>query len=40
MTTPGKGDYGLGVEIYDMGGNRVITHGGGIEGFSGSDLRP
>jgi CubicO group peptidase (beta-lactamase class C family) len=35
MTTPGKGDYGLGVEIHDLGGNRVITHGGSIEGFSG-----
>ena len=34
MTTPGKGDYGLGVEIHDLGGNRVITHGGSIEGFS------
>ena len=34
MTTPGKGDYGLGVEIHDLGGNRVITHGGAIEGFS------
>jgi CubicO group peptidase (beta-lactamase class C family) len=35
MTTPGKGDYGLGVEIHDLGGNRVVTHGGAIEGFSG-----
>jgi CubicO group peptidase (beta-lactamase class C family) len=35
LTTPGKGDYGLGVEIHDLGGNRVITHGGSIEGFSG-----
>ena len=35
MTTPGKGDYGLGVEIHDLGGNRVITHGGAIEGFRG-----
>jgi CubicO group peptidase (beta-lactamase class C family) len=35
MTTPGKGDYGLGVEIHNLGGNRVITHGGSIEGFSG-----
>src|SRR5579872_5498272 len=26
MTTPGKGDYGLGVEIHELGGNRVITH--------------
>ena len=34
MTTPGKGDYGLGIEIHDLGGNRVITHGGAIEGFS------
>ena len=34
MTTPGKGDYGLGVEIHDLGGNRVITHGGAIKGFS------
>ena len=35
MTTPGKRDYGLGVEIHDLGGNRVIMHGGAIEGFSG-----
>ena len=34
MTTPGQGDYGLGVEIHNLGGNRVITHGGAIEGFS------
>jgi len=33
MATPGKGDYGLGVNIHDVNGHRVITHGGAIEGF-------
>lgn len=34
MTTPGKGDYGLGVMVHDEGGVKVIEHGGGIEGFN------
>ena len=34
MTTPGQGDYGLGVLIRDRGGLRVITHNGAIEGFN------
>ncbi len=34
MTTPGKGNYGMGVEVSLIDGNRVVTHGGGIEGFN------
>jgi CubicO group peptidase (beta-lactamase class C family) len=34
MTTPGKGDYGLGVFIADKDGVKVVRHGGGIEGFN------
>ena len=34
MTTPGKGNYGLGVSIGEAGGLKVIEHGGGIEGFN------
>jgi hypothetical protein len=34
MTTPGKGNYGLGVSIEDHDGVRVVSHGGGIEGFN------
>ncbi len=34
MTTPGLGNYGLGVGIYDLDGMKVVTHGGGIEGFN------
>jgi CubicO group peptidase (beta-lactamase class C family) len=34
MTTPGKGDYGLGVGMVDKGGLKEVAHGGGIEGFS------
>jgi CubicO group peptidase (beta-lactamase class C family) len=34
MTTPGKGDYGLGVFIANRDGVRVVSHGGGIEGFN------
>ncbi|HEY1579659.1 MAG TPA: serine hydrolase [Terracidiphilus sp.] len=34
MTTPGKGNYGLGVFIADQDGVRVVSHGGGIEGFN------
>lgn len=33
MTTPGKGDYGLGVEIGKRDGRTVIDHNGRIEGF-------
>jgi CubicO group peptidase (beta-lactamase class C family) len=34
MTTPGKGNYGLGVEVAHVDGVTVINHGGGIEGFN------
>ncbi len=34
MTTPGKGDYGLGVFITKKNGVTVVDHGGGIEGFN------
>jgi len=34
MTTPGKGDYGMGVMIHDEDGVKVVEHGGGIEGFN------
>lgn len=34
MTTPGKGNYGLGVEIANVDGVTVVNHGGGIEGFN------
>jgi len=34
MTTPGKGDYGLGVVISKRNGRTVVDHGGGIEGFN------
>lgn len=34
MITPGKGHYGLGVEITRRNGTTVISHSGGIEGFN------
>lgn len=34
MTTPGKGNYGLGVFIENRDGVRIVSHGGGIEGFN------
>jgi len=34
MTTPGKGGYGFGIGIEPKDGYRVISHGGGIEGFN------
>lgn len=34
MTTPGKGDYGLGVMVANKGTLKVVAHGGGIEGFN------
>ncbi len=34
MTTPGKGNYGLGVFIENLDGVRVVSHDGGIEGFN------
>jgi len=34
MTTPGKGNYGLGVSVADKDGLKVVEHGGGIEGFN------
>jgi CubicO group peptidase (beta-lactamase class C family) len=36
MTTPGKGNYGLGVFIENRDGVRIVSHGGGIEGFNTS----
>jgi len=34
MTTAGKGNYGLGVEVAQMHGVKVVSHNGGIEGFN------
>jgi CubicO group peptidase (beta-lactamase class C family) len=34
MITPGKGNYGLGVEVNNVDGVKVIEHNGGIEGFN------
>jgi CubicO group peptidase (beta-lactamase class C family) len=34
MTTPGKGNYGMGVFIEQQDGQKVVSHGGGIEGFN------
>jgi len=34
MTTAGKGDYGLGVFMSQKDGVKVVSHSGGIEGFS------
>jgi CubicO group peptidase (beta-lactamase class C family) len=34
MTTPGQGGYGFGLFIATEGGVRIISHGGGIEGFN------
>ena len=34
MTTPGKGNYGLGVGVADKGSLKVVSHNGGIEGFN------
>jgi CubicO group peptidase (beta-lactamase class C family) len=34
MTTPGQGDYGFGLFIATEDGVRVMSHGGGIEGFN------
>jgi CubicO group peptidase (beta-lactamase class C family) len=36
MTTPGKGDYGLGVMLNNWDGVKVVDHGGSIEGFNTS----
>jgi CubicO group peptidase (beta-lactamase class C family) len=36
MTTPGLGNYGLGVMIRNENGVKVVEHGGGIEGFNTS----
>ena len=38
MTTPGLGDFGLGVVVKQENGERVISHAGGIQGFV-ADLR-
>ena len=34
MTTPGLGNYGLGVGVETRDGVRIVSHGGGIEGFN------
>lgn len=34
MTTPFKNDYACGVEVHTVNGHKVISHGGGIEGFN------
>jgi CubicO group peptidase (beta-lactamase class C family) len=34
MTTPGKGDYGLGLNVQHRDRAMVVDHGGGIEGFN------
>lgn len=34
MTTPFKGDYAFGLLVQTTNGRRVISHGGGIEGFN------
>lgn len=34
MTSPGKGGYGLGVEVARIQGLKVIEHGGGLPGFT------
>jgi CubicO group peptidase (beta-lactamase class C family) len=36
MTTPGKGNYGLGVFVDSSSGVKLVAHGGGIEGFNTS----
>lgn len=36
MTTPGLGDYALGLFVRDSDGVREVVHGGGIEGFNTS----
>ncbi len=34
MTTPGEGNYGLGVVVLEKDGVKVVEHDGGIEGFN------
>ena len=34
MTTPGLGDYGLGIGVMKHDGVTIVEHGGGIEGFN------
>jgi hypothetical protein len=34
MTTPGQGNYGLGVMVEQKDGLKLVSHGGGIEGFN------
>jgi CubicO group peptidase (beta-lactamase class C family) len=36
MTTPFKSDYGCGLFIRTVDGHKLVTHGGGIEGFNTS----
>lgn len=36
MLTPGKNDYAFGINVRTAGGRKVISHGGGIEGFNTS----
>lgn len=33
MLTPGKGDYGLGLEVHSAAGDRDFSHGGSNEGY-------
>lgn len=34
LTTPGRNDYALGLEVRTNGGDTIISHSGGIEGFN------
>ena len=34
MTTPFKDDYAFGLTVHTANGHKVISHGGGIEGFN------
>jgi CubicO group peptidase (beta-lactamase class C family) len=34
MTTPFKNDYAFGLQVHNVKGQKVIDHGGGIEGFN------
>jgi hypothetical protein len=34
MTTPGQGDYGLGIGVMESNGTKVIEHPGGVDGFN------
>lgn len=34
LITPGRGDYALGLEVKTDGGDTIVSHSGGIEGFN------